>query len=238
MEELRRTLDAVGIRIPEDRLALMGRYRDMLLDWNTRMDLTNVSEQDTVRRHFLDSLLPLREKELFPQGARIVDVGSGAGFPGLPLAIARADLKLTLLEAQGKRCGFLTAVKEALGLENVEVLQSRAEIAGQDGRYREQFDRAAARAVAPLNLLCEYLLPLVKVGGAAICWKGPGVREEMEDGEAAANLLGGRIERIAEIGPDDTRHTLAVIRKWEKTVPQYPRKNGIPAKRPLKKTKT
>ena len=131
-----------------------------------------------------------------------------------------------------------SAVKEALGLENVEVLQSRAEIAGQDGRYREQFDRAAARAVAPLNLLCEYLLPLVKVGGAAICWKGPGVREEMEDGEAAAMLLGGRIERIAEIGPDDTRHTLAVIRKWEKTVPQYPRKNGIPAKRPLKKTKT
>ena len=238
MEELRQALDAAGIRFAQDRLALMGRYRDMLLEWNARMDLTNVSEQDTVRRHFLDSLLPLGEKELFPQGARIIDVGSGAGFPGLPLAIARPDLKLTLLEAQGKRCGFLTAVKDALGLENVEVLHARAEMAGQDGRYREQFDRATARAVAPLNLLCEYLLPFVKVGGAAVCWKGPGVREETEDGEAAAKLLGGGIERIADVGPDDTRHTLAVIRKREKTVPQYPRKNGIPAKRPLKKTKT
>ena len=234
MEELRRTLDAAGIRIPEDRLALMDRYRDMLLDWNTRMDLTNVSEQDTVRRHFLDSLLPLTRPELFPAGCSLIDVGTGSGFPGLALAIARPDCRVTLLEAMQKRCQFLQAVCDELGLANVRVIQNRAEIAGQDAAHREQYDRAAARAVAPLNVLCEYLLPFVRPGGMALCWKGPAAEEELPDGAFAANALGGEMGGIIELSCRDTRHVIVPVKKITKTLPQYPRKNGIPAKRPLK----
>ena len=237
MEKMRRALEKAGILLTDESLRKMKKYQEMLLNWNARMDLTNVPAGDTVQRHFLDSLLPLGVEGLFPAGCHVIDVGSGAGFPGMPLMIVRPDMHVTLLEAQGKRCDFLRAVKEELGLEQLEIVQDRAEIAGQNAAYREQFDRATARAVAPLNLLCEYLLPFVKVGGAAVCWKGPGILEETEDGQAAAAALGGSIERIIGIGPEDTKHTLALIRKTEKTVPQYPRKNGIPAKRPLKKTK-
>lgn len=235
MEEMRRALAKAGISLSDESLRQMEKYRDMLLTWNARMDLTNVPAGDTVQRHFLDSLLPLGVEGLFPAGCRVIDVGSGAGFPGMPLIIVRPDMHMTLLEAQGKRCDFLRAVKEELGLERLEIVQDRAEIAGQNAAYRERFDRATARAVAPLNLLCEYLLPFVKVGGAAVCWKGPAVLEEEEDGQAAAAALGGAIERIIDVGPEDTKHTLVMIGKTEKTSPQYPRKNGIPAKRPLKK---
>ena len=237
MKELSRVLTEAGLTVGGRETEKLTIYRDMLLDWNGRMDLTSVSGEETASRHFLDSLLPLRQPGLFPPGCSLIDVGSGAGFPGLPLAIARGDMRVTLLEAQGKRCGFLRAVCEALRLDNVQVAQDRAETAGQAPAYRERFDRAVARAVAPLNLLCEYLLPLVRVGGMALCWKGPSVADEMADGEAAAGLLGGRVLEAMDMSAGDTRHLLIPIQKIEKTLPQYPRKNGIPAKRPLKSAK-
>ena len=196
MEEMRRALANAGISLSDESLRQMEKYRDMLLTWNARMDLTNVPAGDTVQRHFLDSLLPLGVEGLFPAGCRVIDVGSGAGFPGMPLIIVRPDMHMTLLEAQGKRCDFLRAVKEELGLERLEIVQDRAEIAGQNAAYRERFDRATARAVAPLNLLCEYLLPFVQPGGLALCWKGPAAEDELPDGTFAAQALGGEMSEF------------------------------------------
>ncbi len=238
MADVGSVLKAAGIDVSGLTVSRLNLYGAMLLDWNRRMDLTSVSEDDTGIRHFLDSLLPLREDGLFPEGARIIDVGSGAGFPGLPLAIARPDLRVTLLEAQGKRCQFLNAVCDALQLQNVTVIQDRAETLGRTADHREGYDRAVARAVAPLNVLCEYLLPFVRVGGMALCWKGPAVMGEWADGQAAARALGGALGDLIRTEAGGARHVLAVIPKTEETPPQYPRKNGIPAKRPIRADKT
>ena len=238
MADVGSALRDAGIQISGQALDQLRVYADMLLDWNRRMDLTSVSDADTGVRHFLDSLLPLREEGLFPDGARVIDVGSGAGFPGLPLAIARPGLSVTLLEAQGKRCQFLRAVCSALELRHVTVIQDRAENLGRAEGHREGYDRAVARAVAPLNVLCEYLLPFVKVGGLALCWKGPAVAEEMADGSAAAAALGGGMGPLIQADFGGTGHVVALLRKTAKTLPQYPRKNGIPAKRPIRADKT
>lgn len=236
---LNETLAAAGLRMNEDILLKLNRYHEMLLDWNQKMDLTSVSEEDMAARHFLDSLLPLKEERLFASGSRLIDVGTGAGFPGLPLAIARPDFQVTLLEAQNKRCVFLNAVIEDLGLKNVTVINDRAENLGKTEAHREQYDLAVARAVAPLPVLCEYLLPFVKIGGRMICWKGPAVREEMEDGCAAAEKVGGKMEELLEMKMpfQESGHVLVTAEKNKKTLLQFPRKNGMPAKRPLKKDK-
>ena len=237
MDDMKQLLLGAGVPIALDSIAALNVYHDMLIDWNTRMDLTSVPDADIAGRHFLDSLLPLTKTEFFPEGLRLIDVGTGAGFPGLALAIARPDFTVTLLEAQGKRCQFLNAVCEALRLQNVTVIQERAEVLGRAENHRECYDRAIARAVAPLNVLCEYLLPFVRVGGYALCWKGPGVAEEMQDGSAAAEKLGGVLEAPVSLSWKGENHLLSPIRKTALTLPQYPRKNGIPAKRPLKKDK-
>ncbi len=231
------TLEKEGVCLDRDAEAALYRYYEMLLDWNGRMDLTSVNEQDMGQRHFVDSLLPLREKDLFEGSLSVIDVGTGAGFPGLALAIARRDFRVTLLEAQEKRCRFLRAVCETLGLTNATVIQDRAETLGRAEEHRERYDLAVARAVAPLNVLCEYLLPFARVGGFALCWKGPAVAEETKDGQYAAGLLGGGEIQLRNMDSRDMRHILAVIPKIEKTVPQYPRRNGIPIKRPLKNGK-
>ncbi len=238
MADVGSLLRSAGVDVSSQAVEQLNVYAAMLLDWNGRMDLTSVSDSDTGIRHFLDSLLPLREEGLFPEGARIIDVGSGAGFPGLPLAIARPDLRVTLLEAQGKRCQYLRAVCDAAKMQNVTVIQDRAETLGRAAGHRESYDRAVARAVAPLNVLCEYLLPFVRVGGLALCWKGPAVTEEWADGQAAAAALGGETGDLIRTEFGGAHHVLAVIRKTQETLPQYPRKNGIPAKRPIRADKT
>ena len=234
MYDITPLLQAAGVPMTADAVQKLNRYWAMLIDWNGRMDLTSVPPRDMGEKHFLDSLLPLTRPELFPAGCSLIDVGTGSGFPGLALAIARPDCRVTLLEAMQKRCQFLQAVCDELGLANVRVIQNRAEIAGQDAAHREQYDRAAARAVAPLNVLCEYLLPFVRPGGMALCWKGPAAEEELPDGAFAANALGGEMGGIIELSCRDTRHVIVPVKKNAKTLPQYPRKNGIPAKRPLK----
>ena len=239
MADLREIFAAAGLPLAEDVLEKLEKYRALLLEWNGRMDLTSVSPEDMAARHFLDSLLPLGQTGLIPEAGRLIDVGTGAGFPGLALAIARPGLQVTLLEAQAKRCQFLEAVREALALENVTLINDRAENLGRAAGHREEYDRAAARAVAPLPVLCEYLLPFVRVGGQALCWKGPAVSEEMEDGRAAALALGGRVLPPVEMAAPawGGGHVLVPVQKIQKTIPQYPRKNGMPAKRPLKADK-
>ena len=240
MTELRLLLAAAGLELDETALSRLETYHDMLLDWNTRMDLTSVSADRMAARHFLDSLLPLKASGLIPEEGRLIDVGTGAGFPGLPLAIARPSLQVTLLEAQGKRCQFLQAVCQALGLENVTIINDRAENLGRTEGHREGYDRAVARAVAALPVLAEYLLPFVRVGGMALCWKGPAVAGEQADGTAAAARLGGRLLPLVDMEGcgEETGHVIAPMEKIEKTLPLYPRKNGMPAKRPLKADKS
>ena len=240
MTDLRLPLAAAGLEMDGTALSRLETYHDMLLDWNTRMDLTSVSADRMAARHFLDSLLPLKASGLIPEEGRLIDVGTGAGFPGLPLAIARPSLQVTLLEAQSKRCQFLQTVCQALGLENVTIINDRAENLGRAEGHREGYDRAVARAVAALPVLAEYLLPFVRVGGMALCWKGPAVAGEQADGAAAAARLGGRLLPLVDMegSGEETGHVIAPMEKTEKTLPLYPRKNGMPAKRPLKADKS
>lgn len=179
------TLQGLGLAFDDEVYDKLQRYMQLLIEWNKVMDLTNVPPEEMPLRHFADSLLPLRYG-LIPEKGAFADVGTGAGFPGMPIAIAMKKLNVTLIDAQQKRCSFLQAVKEELSLDNVRVLHLRAEDAGRDPKLRERFDIAAARAVAPLNVLAEYLVPLVRCGGSALCWKGPGIRDEIESGRKAA----------------------------------------------------
>ena len=236
-EKLADAIRELKIECDERTPARIARYHEMLADWNTRMNLTGDTDFDTsLDRHYTDSLAPLVNKALFPEGASLIDVGSGAGFPGLPLAIARPDLKVTLLDSLMKRIGFLDAVVKGLGLSNVKLVHSRAEDGGRDAKLRETYDIAVARAVAPLPVLCELLLPFVKVGGRMICYKGPSAEEELQAGQKAAHMLGGAaVEHIPVLLPaqPEWQHCLLTCEKKMKTIRQYPRKAGTPSRSPL-----
>ena len=210
-------------------------YLRLLTEWNSRMDLTAVcDEEEMPDRHFADSLTVLRT-ELIRPGSTLIDVGTGAGFPGMVLAIARPDLQVTLLDAQRKRLNFLKAVQGAVGAENVTLVHARAEDGARNPAYRERFDYATARAVAPLNILCEYLLPFVRTGGMALCWKGPALPGETEAGNRAANLLGGRLEApvACDVFGRGWDHRILPVTKTGKTPSAYPRKAGTPKAKPL-----
>ena len=185
-EMLEQRLTECGIPFSPDLPGKLLKYHELLLEWNAKMDLTAVTEEaDMIDRHYVDSLMALTIPELIPQGASLIDVGTGAGFPGLPLALARADLRVTLMDAQQKRLNFLQAVLDALNVQNVTLVHARAEDGARMKEQRECYDVAVARAVAPLPVLAEYLLPYVKVGGKAVCWKGPAVQDELGAGKKA-----------------------------------------------------
>lgn len=234
--ELQSRLLQCGIELPVDKAEKLCIYHAMLMDWNTRMDLTAVTDEaEMMDRHYVDSLSALAQPEMLPEAARLIDVGTGAGFPGLPLAIAREDLQVTLLDAQQKRLNFLQAVIDRLSLKNVTLVHARAEDGARNKEHREQYDLAVARAVAPLNVLAEYLLPFVKTGGKVICWKGPALAEELESGRKAAFLLGGALgEQVKTTFPGrDWEHSLLTLEKTGKTPKIYPRKAGTPSRKPL-----
>ncbi len=235
-EMLSARLMECGIPHDADLPAKLLRYHEMLLDWNTRMDLTAVTDEaEMIDKHYVDSLSALAVPGLIPQKGTLIDVGTGAGFPGLPLALACPELQVTLMDAQQKRLNFLQAVVDDLGVRNVTLVHARAEDGAQFPNHREKYDIAVARAVASLAVLSEYLLPYVKVGGKALCWKGPALMEELPQGRKAAFLLGGKVdEPITVAFPGrDWQHMLLPIRKTAKTARQYPRKAGTPGKSPL-----
>lgn len=209
-------------------------YHGMLVEANARMNLTRVPDDpaEAVDRNYLDCISPLAGG--FPEAATVVDVGSGAGFPGIPLAIMLPDVRFTLVDALGKRVEFLQSVINRLGL-NAEALHLRAEDAARQSALREGFDLAVARAVAPMNVLCEYLLPLVRVGGGMLALKGPGLEEELAGAENALKVLGGRLERTQPliIPGRDWNHCAAWIKKTAPTPEKYPRRAGTAEKKPL-----
>jgi 16S rRNA (guanine527-N7)-methyltransferase len=236
MNELARSAKTlIGISLTNGQLNTLLQFERELLDWNSRFNLTAIQESEKIRtKHFLDSLTCLtvmREKP--PE--RLIDIGTGAGFPGIPLKIAYPQLRVTLVESVGKKANFCRHIVKSLGLEGVEVIQERAEIIGQMAQYREQFDWVVARAVASLPTLVEYMLPLAHIGGSVIAMKGESAPAEAHAADRATHLLGGRLRRLAPItlpGVVDERY-LVVIDKVAATPDQYPRRVGIPAKKPI-----
>lgn len=237
----------LGFDLDERQLARFQLYYEMLVDWNGRINLTAITDYEGVQvRHFVDSLTvgAALLDELASNGARppqpppglsMVDIGTGAGFPGLPLKILWPDLRLTLADSIGKRTTFLKAAVEALGLEGVEVLTARAEELGQDKRHRERYDAATARAVAALPVLCEYCLPLVKLGGLMLAPKKGNISPELQSAEKASPILGGATPRIHAFrlpGENEERYVVAV-RKVKPTPSGYPRRVGLAKTRPL-----
>ena len=210
-------------------------YADELLAWNEHTNLTAITApEDVEMRHFLDSLSVLLAVPLTP-GLRVIDVGTGAGFPGLPLRLLCPFIELTLLEATAKKTAFLEHIVSRLKLNNVRILTARAEEAGQDAATREKFDLVLARAVAQMPVLAEYLLPLCRVGGRCIAMKGETAVVEAQQAENALRILGGHVEKIipVELPQVPDTHYLVVIQKVAATPEPYPRRPGIPAKRPL-----
>ena len=225
---------AMGLVITEPQAAQFERYHALLTEANGRMNLTRVPEDpaEAIDRNYLDCAAVLAGD--FPSVERAVDVGSGAGFPGVPLSILLPDTHFVLIDALAKRVEFLKGVIDALGL-NAEALHLRAEDAARKDELREAFDLATARAVAPMNVLSEYLLPFVRVGGWALALKGPGLEDELNQAEAAIATLGGRLERVQPL-PIPGRnwdHRAAWIAKAAPTPEKYPRRSGVVEKRPL-----
>ena len=225
---------AMGIEMTAGQAAQFQRYHDLLAEANGRMNLTRVPEDESeaADRNYLDCIAVLAGG--FPRVESAVDVGSGAGFPGIPLAIMLPEVRFTLIDALGKRVDFLNRVISELGL-NAVALHLRAEDAARRPELREAFDLATARAVAPMNVLCEYLLPLTRVGGRALALKGPGLDEELARAENALALLGGSVERVQPLAIPgrDWDHRAAWIAKVAGTPEKYPRRSGVVEKRPL-----
>ena len=225
---IREILSPLRPDLSAEQLAQFETYYAMLADWNTRVNLTAITDPEGVaKKHFLDSLAAA---PYLKTGANVADVGTGAGFPGLPLLILRPDLKLTLMDSLQKRLTFLDAVLKELGLP-ATCVHARAEDAGQDPRYRERFDAALTRAVSALPVLAELTLPLVKVGGVSIAYKGDAT-EELAQANHALEILHASAERIA-VPSDYGARELVLLTKQAATPKQYPRKAGTPSKNPL-----
>ena len=225
---------AMGVPMTDGQAEQFEAYHEMLTEANAHMNLTRVPDDpaEAVDRNYLDCVAPLATG--FPEAAAAVDVGSGAGFPGIPLAIMLPDTRFTLIDALARRVEFLQAVIDRLGL-NAVALHLRAEDAARREPLREGFDLAVARAVAPMNVLCEYLLPLLRVGGCMLALKGPGLDEELARAENALSLLGGGISRVQSlpIPGRDWDHRAVWIKKTAPTPDKYPRRAGAAEKRPL-----
>jgi 16S rRNA (guanine527-N7)-methyltransferase len=225
----------LGLRLSPSQQSILALYERELMDWNTRFNLTAIRDPEEVHiKHFLDSLTCLLAMRDTPLG-RLIDIGTGAGFPGIPLKIMLPRVQLTLVESVGKKAEFCRHVVNILDLQGVEVIQQRAETIGQDPAHRQRYDWAVARAVAILPVLAEYLLPLVRVGGSMLAMKGESGPAEAHSAEHAIKLLGGHLRQLLPVtlpGVAEERY-LVVIDKVAATPAAYPRKVGIPAKRPL-----
>ncbi|WP_432406055.1 16S rRNA (guanine(527)-N(7))-methyltransferase RsmG [Wukongibacter sp. M2B1] len=232
---LRQGGQELGLDIDDRMIDRFTKYKNLLIEWNKKINLTGITdEREIMIKHFLDSLACMLTG-VVRNDSKIIDVGTGAGFPGIPLKVFNENLNLTLLDSLNKRIKYLETVCNELELSQVEFLHGRAEDYGRDEEYREKYDIAVARAVAELAVLCEYCLPFVKVNGYFIALKGPKAQEEIENAKKALNILGGEIVDILNVNLpySDSGHNLVIIKKIKSTPSKYPRKAGMPTKKPL-----
>lgn len=210
------------------------QYMNLLLDWNAKINLTAITEpKEVILKHFIDSLTI---NKYIRKDKSLVDIGTGAGFPGIPLKILRPDLKITLVDSLNKRINFINEVIRVLKLENINTVHSRIEEFGRNKKYRECFDYVTSRAVANLSVLAEYMIPLNIIGGSCICMKGANIEQERIDSLKAIEILGGHLEEIHEFNlpKSDIKRKIILIKKLKSTSLKYPRKPGTPSKEPIK----
>jgi 16S rRNA (guanine527-N7)-methyltransferase len=236
METLARDTQALfNVHLSGRQVMALAAYEKELLEWNQKFNLTAIREAESIRtKHFLDSFSCVLAWKMSPPN-QLIDVGTGAGFPGIPLKILYPHLKLTLVESVGKKAMFCQHIVQLLGLEQVEVIHARAEDLGQNPEHREKYDWAIARAVANLHVLSEYLIPLVRLGGAMLAQKGESGPAEAQSAEEAMQLLGGKLKQLIPVHLPSVAEDryLVVVEKVAATPPKYPRKPGIPMKQPL-----
>ena len=234
-ELLKSSFGGLGISLSAADINNFMEYSRLLRQWNEVMNLTAITDEEgIILKHFADSVSPLSVLDI-PKNASLIDVGTGAGFPGVPVKIVRSDIRLTLVDSLNKRINFLNTVCETLGLTDTECIHSRAEELSRKADKRESYDYCLSRAVAPLNVLAEYCLPFVRIGGTFAALKGPNAFTEIEAADKAIALMGGKIESVKdlEIPGTDLKHTLVVISKVKPTPAQYPRKGAAISKRPI-----
>ena len=232
-QEMNKQLKGLEIVLDEDQMRAFYSFMNLLIEKNKVMNLTGITEpKEVILKHFVDSLTISKYIE---NNHKVIDVGTGAGFPGIPLKIQNKTLDMVLLDSLNKRINFLNEVIEENKIEIIETIHGRAEDFGQNKKYRENFNVAVSRAVAPLNILLEYMLPFVKVGGTCICMKGNITDEEINASKNALQILGGNIEKIEKfnLANTDNKRTIFLVKKTKITPKTYPRNSGIPSKKPL-----
>mgnify|MGYP001569233062 CR=1 FL=1 len=225
----------VGLKFDQKKYDQFMLYKDLIKEWNEKINLTAIKEDEAiVQKHFIDSMKVFKFDQL-KNAKNVIDIGTGGGFPGIPMKIIKPEVNIVLLDSLNKRIIFLNEVINRLDLKNIKAIHGRAEDFAKEKQYREKFDVAVSRAVANLTVLSEYCIPYVKVGGYFVAMKGPAVEEEIKLSKNAIRMLGGQIEHIekVQIEGSDLNHNLVIIKKISQTHKKYPRKAGIVAKDPL-----
>lgn len=222
----------LDIELTNNQLKQFQDYMKLLLEWNQKINLTAITEpEEIIQKHFIDSLTILK---YIKENDKVIDIGTGAGFPGIPIKIAKSEIEINLADSLNKRINFLNIIIESLNLTKTNTIHTRIEDLGKNKDYREKFDVVTSRAVASFNVLLEYMLPLLKIGGICICMKGSNI-EEIENSKKALEILGGNIEEVEELmlPASNIKRNIIIVKKIKKTPTKYPRKAGIPSKLPL-----
>ena len=232
-EKFKKELDFNNIKISEDNYEDYYFYMKEIINWNDKINLTAITdEKEFLVKHLIDSLTI---NSLLEDKNTLIDIGTGAGFPGIPLKIANQKLNVTLIDSVNKKLNVIRDISTKMNLEGIEIIHTRAEDLAMNTKHRETYDIATTRAVSRINTIVEYMLPFIKVGGKAICMKGPNIDEELDEAKHAIEILGGKVESVKNIVIDNEyERNIVIIRKEKNTPKQYPRGKGKPLKEPIK----
>ncbi|MBR6501289.1 MAG: 16S rRNA (guanine(527)-N(7))-methyltransferase RsmG [Firmicutes bacterium] len=234
MKHLLEAVKSLGMELTEEQIRQFEAYRAGVLEWNEKVNLTAITDPEEFEmKHFADSVMSAGN-DIVKNAKKIIDVGTGGGFPGIPLAILFPDKQFTLMDSLGKRIKIIDQLAKEIGIRNVELVHARAEDLAKKKEYREQYDVCVSRAVANLATLSEYCIPFVKIGGYFAPYKTAAAEEEIAEGKKALFILGGHLESVSEFSDAELDHTILWIKKVKMTPVKYPRKAGTPSKEPLK----